>query len=283
MQSERVILQLPAFIKGTVVKRPSAICKTPYVADVQDENGTKLLGHTAALGCCGLVDSGESIYMVEVNNKKNVCSHKIMLSERHERGVSYLVGTDPKVAETIVESCIRKNYLSALSHVKTLMREQTFLNSRFDFTGYDSCGRQFILEVKNVPLADYEDCTAKERKKMNFDDRDITDKVAYFPDGYRKHKNAPVSERAIKHIQELKSIRVNQNIRTIICYVIQRSDISSFQPSKLDPTYRRAVQEAISYGVELMTIVCEWSIDGSVRFVRDDILVNLFDKYEYEY
>lgn len=281
--SGKVILNVGDLIKGVVVKRPSLHCKTPYVADVQLDNDEMILGHTAALGCCGLVDKEAVVYMKMVESKKNVCSHKIMVSEREERGVKYLIGVDPKIAENVVENCIKKNYLSALSNVDSYQREKTFMNSRFDFTGIDADGKRFVLEVKNVPLADYEDCSAKERKKMNFDNRDIDDKVAYFPDGYRKHKNAPVSERAIKHIRELKDIHVNENIRSIICYVIQRSDVSRFQPSKLDPTYRLAVQEAISYGVEIMTIVCEWSLDGNIQFVTDQLPVSLFDRYEYEY
>ena len=59
------------------------------------------------------------------------------------------------------------------------------------------------MEVKNVPLADYEDVTAKDRKKMCFDDRSINSKVAYFPDGYRKKQTDTVSPRALKHINEL--------------------------------------------------------------------------------
>ena len=77
------------------------------------------------------------------------------------------------------------------------------MNSRFDFYGI-SDNKPFILEVKNVPLADYVDCENKEKKNMNFDNYDFKDKISYFPDGYRKKKNQPISERAIKHINELK-------------------------------------------------------------------------------
>jgi molybdopterin-guanine dinucleotide biosynthesis protein A len=55
--------------------------------------------------------------------------------------------------------------------------------------------RVFIMEVKNVPLADYEDITAKDRKGKCYDDRPLNSKVAYFPDGYRK-KAPTLSARA---------------------------------------------------------------------------------------
>ena len=41
-------------IRGTIVKRPSKHCKSPYVADVVLENGEEVIAHAPSLGCCGL-------------------------------------------------------------------------------------------------------------------------------------------------------------------------------------------------------------------------------------
>ena len=262
-------------IKGTVIKRPSQSCKTPYVADVNIDDTSTVLAHTASLGCCGLADKDATVYMIEKNNKKNVCSHKVIISEQTEKGITHLIGIDPKNAEEIVEHCLQKNCINSLKNVK-YKREQTFLNSRFDFTGTDEKGKTFILEVKNVPLADYVDCTSKEKKNLNFDNYNFNDKISYFPDGYRKKKNEPVSERALKHINELREIHKTHGYRTILCFVIQRTDISSFQPSIIDPQYKLAVQNAVANGVELMTIVCKWDYDGNVYFVKDNVPINLF-------
>ena len=38
---------------------------------------------------------------------------------------------------------------------------------------------------------------------MDFSDKKFNEKIAYFPDGYRKNKSTVVSERALKHINEL--------------------------------------------------------------------------------
>ena len=47
-------------VEGIIVKRPSAKCKTPYVADViLKERNESILGHTPALGCCGLSDKDQ--------------------------------------------------------------------------------------------------------------------------------------------------------------------------------------------------------------------------------
>lgn len=144
------------------------------------------------------------------------------------------------------------------------------IDSRFDFTGVDQNGIPFIIEVKNVSLADYEDVTAKERAKMDFRDREFNSKVAYFPDGYRKKTTDPVSPRALKHIRELTLIKKNP-MRCIMCYVIQRTDANRFQPSVIDPEYRNAFKEAIEAGVEIITMVVSWNRNGEATFIRDDL------------
>ena len=149
------------------------------------------------------------------------------------------------------------------------------VDSRFDFSGIDENGVPFIMEVKNVPLADYEDVTAKDRKKMSFDDRDINSKVAYFPDGYRKKSTDPVSPRALKHINELTLIKRMSKTRCIMCYVIQRTDVNRFQPSIIDLEYRNAFIKAMNAGVEIITMVIHWNRDGEAYFIRDNLPISL--------
>ena len=129
------------------------------------------------------------------------------------------------------------------------------------------------MEVKNVPLADYEDITSKDRKHKCYDDRAQNSKVAYFPDGYRKKSTDTVSPRALKHIRELTLVKRESKTRCIMCYVIQRPDVSSFQPSIIDPEYRAAVKNAIDIGVEIITMVVHWTKNGEAYFVRDDLPV----------
>ena len=267
------LFNVGTFTEGIVEKRPSLHCKTPYVADVIVQNKS-VMGHTAALGCCGLVDTSANVYMIPVTNSKNVCPYRIIVSKYHERENTFLVGVDPKMAESIVNTCLERRLFKNL-HFDSFEREKVFLNSRFDFTGIDEYNNRFIMEVKNVPLADYADCTAKEKRHMNFEDRHVTDKIAYFPDGYRKSRKEPVSERALKHVKELKEIHVKHGIRTILCFVIQRCDVSSFQPSVIDPYYRSAVQDAVAHGVELRTLVCRWSETGDVYLITEDLPINL--------
>ena len=187
------LYQVPNVSSATVIKRPSKTCKTPYVADVQLENDEAThMAHTACLGCGGLVDAGKEIVMKEVSNTKNVCKYRVSFAKVQERGMEHIVGVDPKLAEDMVEVALQKNYISTLKDVKEYQREKKFLNSRFDYCGVDANNVPFIMEVKNVPLADYVDCLAKEKKKdWTFVIETCVAKSHTFPMAIGKSKQIP--------------------------------------------------------------------------------------------
>jgi DNA-binding sugar fermentation-stimulating protein len=210
------------------------------------------------------------------------CEYRIYLSVIREKSEEIIVGIHPKLAEELTEMAIKSNLLSKLQNVKSYRREtaiflENYVDSRFDFTGIDENENPFIMEVKNVPLADYEDMSAKDRKKMNFEQREFTSKVAYFPDGYRKNPKDTVSPRALKHLKELTYIKQKSVTRCIMCYVIQRTDVNRFQPSIIDPFYREAFAIALNAGVEMITMVIQWTRDGRAYFIRDDLPIS-FEK-----
>jgi len=273
------------------VSRPSKLCKTPYVADIELHDGSIVQAHCASMGCCGLSEKESYVYASPIKSntsqtKSKVCSYKIYLAnfceEKIINGQLYInkqfIGVDPKLAETLVENALTKNYLKTLTNIKTYRREVKLLNSRFDFAGIDEQGKYFVLEVKNVPLADYADVSSTDRKKMikhgDFTNIPINEKISYFPDGYRKKKGAVVSERALKHINELAEITYSKIIRPIICFVVQRTDITSFQASVLDPIYKEAFNEAIKKGVEIIVLVVSWNADGEATFISCDLPIN---------
>jgi DNA-binding sugar fermentation-stimulating protein len=283
--SSNLLLSLENLIEGVVVKRPSKYIKTPYVADIIPiGEDSSVLAHTASLGCCGLADANAPVLMAPItsktNSKKNTdkikCEYRVYLSILKERGNEMFVGIHPKLAEDLTESALKRNLLSNLQHIKSYKRETTIyvegkVDSRFDFSGIDCNGVPFIMEIKNVPLADYEDITAKDRKKKCYDEFEYSSKVAYFPDGYRKKTTDTVSPRALKHIKELALIKRESKTRCIMCYVIQRTDVDRFQPSIIDPEYRAAFKDAREAGVEIITLVVKWTREGEAYFVRDDL------------
>lgn len=287
MTPNKILMKIENLVEGQIVKRPSKVIKSPYVADViYDTN--EILAHSASLGCCGLADIGSTILMTKQENKnkknkeeqKKKCEYRIYLSVKTEKGQEQIIGIYPKLAEQLVENALKNNYLSKLKNIEEYRRETAIfidgvVDSRFDFSGIDENGQRFIMEIKNVPLADYEDVNVKERKNKNYDSYDVNSKIAYFPDGYRKKQTDTISPRALKHIKELTALKnMYENTRCLMCYVIQRTDVASFQPSLIDPQYREAFYEAMYNGVEIITLVVGWNRNGEAFFVRDDLPIN---------
>ena len=77
MECQPIIHQIDTpLIRVEIIKRPSASIKSPYVADILLPDGTQTLGHTPALGCCGLVEPSKFVYAIETPGNK--CSHRIL-------------------------------------------------------------------------------------------------------------------------------------------------------------------------------------------------------------
>ena len=262
-------MKLESVVSGTVLKRPSASIKSPYVADVLLDDGRTILAHSAALGCCGLSDKGATIWLQSMPAKKGAdakCSHRVCLSTLYDtvREKSVTVGIFPKYAEELAEKALVGNHFRSLQGIQKYRRETVLkvdglVDSRFDFSGIDGQGCPFLMEIKNVPLADYEDCVPR-KPGSSYMDMEFAEKVAYFPDGYRKKASDPVSPRALKHIRELTIIRGMSKTRCILCFVVQRSDVNRFTASVADPEYKTAFEEARNSGVEIVVMVVEWRI-----------------------
>lgn len=252
---DKVFLKLDNLQEALIIKRPSRYIKSPYVADI-DIDGVSYLGHTPSLGCCGLAEKDKNVYVSKLGDKTK-CQYRVELSLT-SNGV--IVGISPKLAEKIVYSALKQQSISGLS-VRSLAKEYKILNSRFDFIGETCENRQFILEVKSVPL--------------------VKDNIAYFPDGYRKKKTDTISERAVKHITELMNIKQMYNeIRCILLFVIQREDAHAFQPSRDDGIYLNALRKAWLEGVEIKTLQVKWDNLGCCSYVSNSLPIILFDNYD---
>ena len=276
MTNVHILCELEDLIHGCVMKRPSATCKTPYVADISlqnDSSETSILGHTPALGCCGLVDKDAIVLLgKKKEQKKSVTSHIVYLSRftnTFTEKTTY-VGVHPGLAETIAENALSLNLLSRLPNVQSYKRQVKHLNSRFDFAGIDRDGKPFVLEVKCVPLCKPKEFKSHKASHTPNSSVELTTR-AYFPDGYRKKKDEPVSPRALKHVQELQIMATQHNHRALLCFVILRSDATTFEINEHDPIYKSAVDEAIANGVEIITLQVHWTESGIAYFVTDSL------------
>ena len=284
------LFNIPNLVFATVISRPSKTVKSPYVADIKilDETyaekhgfdiNTLYLCHTPSLGCGGLIEKDKQIMVIANNNPKSqtkfICC--LGLYEEFNKSRSILIGVHPNYAEKIVEQCLLTDKLNLIRvNKKKLDTQYTIEQSRFDFHGFTEENTEFILEVKTVPIAKYIDDYDKNTLKIDTTDMLFDNKIALFPVGFQKKKYDVVSERALKHLNHLESIKLNNpKIRTIITYVIQRTDVSSFQASIIDPTYKETLKRVFNNGVEIFTIIVEWRGNGDCLFITDTFKINL--------
>jgi len=110
------LLTLGRLIRGTLIKRPSATIRSPYVADVKipGKNDT-VLAHAPALDVGGLCFPGSDVYMLE-RPPGGKTSHSIELvcgdpvNEGEDSGV--LVGAKPHLGEVIAEEVLKRGLIT---------------------------------------------------------------------------------------------------------------------------------------------------------------------------
>lgn len=240
------LFNVDKFYKGCIIKRPSLSIKSPYIADVSMCSGEKSLAHTPSLGCCGLANanSGFECYFTKSKNKKRASKYTLDVV----RVGKVLIGINPMYANDIVQSMIEKKIINL--KFTNMKREAKIGNSRFDFV-LEKTRKDIIIEVKNVPLA----LDPKTNCKYDTISSNM-DKIAVFPDGYKKTKDSTVSERAIKHINEL--IHLQGKYETYLVFIIQRKDCKYFSPSDVDPLFRKTLKKAKDAGVKIMAYSVYW-------------------------
>lgn len=267
---DQSIYKLSKIYKALVLSRPSKVCKSPYLCDIQVFDGNEniiednVMAHSPALGCCGLIAKDAYVLCTKsesTKNKSKYIIHQVLQNDS-------IIGVNPMLANPIVKSLLLNNKIDEFRDISELQSEVTIDESRFDYTFLTKSGQKVFLEVKNVPLADVVDISAKERKRKDLSQYDLSKKIAIFPDGYRKNKSEPISARALKHVNHLASIRrEDPNIICALLYLIQRNDVVSFKPSSLDTIYEQAVYDAQKCGVMILPICVEW-IDNECHYLK---------------
>jgi sugar fermentation stimulation protein len=251
------IYSLPPLYNALVLYRPSKVCKSPYLADVRvfDENDEviedNIMAHSPALGCCGLISSNKYVLCTKSLSTKNKSKY-VINHVLQENGSS--IGVNPMLANPIVKSLLLNNMIPDFMNITGIKAEITVNESRFDFTFLQENGQRVYLEVKNVPLV------VQSSNENN--------KTAFFPDGYRKNKEATISERALKHVNHLASIhKENPEIICVLLFLIQRNDVDYFMPSLADPIYYNALYDAYESGVKIIPVCMEWT-DNECNFLK---------------
>jgi len=175
------------------------------------------------------------------------------------------IAINPKIAIEVMESAIEKHLMTLLPPVKQFKRNieiklEGKVDSTFSFVGFCTDGVPFIMEVNNVPFAEYNHGTRVKK------DNRFSSKTAYFPG-----KNCTNTAEMIKKIKDLTTIKQESVTRCLLGYVVERTDIDRLEFSAYNNEYRAAVRTAVENGVDIVPLVITWTKEGVAIYVTDKL------------
>jgi DNA-binding sugar fermentation-stimulating protein len=240
-------------MRATVVKRPSAAIKSPYVADIRLDDGQVGLCHTPGLGCCGLVEAGRVIYVTagRTGSKTSFTTH---LAECNDETGLYYVGIHPMVSNSAA-----RGLLSTISATATWASEVVVDDhTRLDYVGTLANGKKIYVEVKTAMVSkqcDVERCGRR----------------AIFPEGYRKSMKETISPRAVKHAETLAALITKEDTEAcILLFMIPRADCGAGMDINVrDETYYEAVSAAAAAGVQVRAFALDYALDSTVSLSKE--------------
>ena len=190
-----------------------------------------------------------------------------------------MVGANPNFCNKMVRVALENGWVQGIPKFekKEIKSEASIDESRFDFKCVKD-STTYYIEVKGVPNACISDVkmSPKKKSKAQTEINMAADKIAYFPDGYRKTADEAISPRALKHVEHLARLAKEPDTNCVLLFVVQRKDCKSFQPTKNDPKYRFAVHKASKEGVTVLAHTAVW--EGVKATWGGTLPVNLKDE-----
>lgn len=274
------LLNIGPLTPGTILRRPSSIIRSPYVADVVLPDGSVILAHSPALDVGGLASVDSKVLLSErPPGGKTQYTIELVYCTGPECGVSgeELVGANPRLGEKIAKKAIEQNLLG---YGTESIREQVTMNdSRVDFVlGEADGGQEHIIEVKNVVCADYRAATAPEKKGKNHCVVSVDlpaeeyKRAGIFPWGRLGQEfkgEKVVSERAIKHVRNLSKLcsKSGGGHRASVLFVVNRGDCEVMRAChEQDEVFAREMKKAKESGVGVDAFRVRWTEEGEAWF-----------------
>lgn len=220
-------MRYKSIIPGIFLERPNR-----FIAYIKID-GKRETVHVKNTGrCAELLKAGARVYLQESDNPDRKTRWDLIAVEKEDaKGNTKLVNMDSQVPNQVVKEWIEKGGL--IKGATLVKPEYTYGNSRIDLY-VETNERKILIEVKGVTL--------EEEGRVRFPD-------------------AP-SERAVKHVEELKAA-VRQGYEAYVFFVIQMRDVRYFTPNAdTHPAFAKALREAAGDGVRVVAYDCEVSPDA---------------------
>lgn len=231
MKDDTKELRLPfprALTKAIFIERPNRFIIHCQIAET-DEIAVAHLADPGRLK--ELLLPGKTVWLMDHDNASRKTKWTAILCENETN--SGLVSINTALPNKLVGKALKAGTLSEFAGWHYKKSEYTLGNSRWDFLLENDKGKELLLEVKSVTLAEG-------GKGM-------------FPDA--------VTARGTKHVEELA--KRSSDYTTAILFIVQREDVSFVTTAKhIDPKFDRALKEAQVAGVKLFARSCCITVDG---------------------
>ena len=187
------------------------------------------LAHCPSLGVSGLLNNESKFLCSKNENSTRKSKYTVELTYLPSTlNTTVLTNTNPQFGNKLFASIIKNNIINEYINPLIVQPEKKYKDSRFDFYIKKADNKEEYIEVKSVVLCNFDNKEyPKFIKNPEIHRLNTYKKGAIFPDGFRKNKNVPISERAIKHLKTLIDCKKN-NYDASLYFIVQRDDCDYF-------------------------------------------------------
>ncbi len=233
------VIYSPPLIEARLVRRHKR-----FLADVELEDGSLLRAHCPNTGAMtGCSDPGSRVWLWDSGNEQRKYRHTLELVAA---GADWVCVNTAR-ANQVIAAAIEEARIPLLAGYESLRREPAIPGGkgRFDLKLSDAAKGDCYVELKSLTLG-------------------LTDGCGAFPD--------TPSERALKHVAQLRRVRSEMRCRAVLMYCVMHSGVRiATTADAIQPAYGEQVRRAMAEGVEVYAWRClptpqELIVDGRLPF-----------------
>lgn len=214
----------PPLIEARLVRRHKR-----FLADVELADGSPLRAHCPNTGAMtGCSEPGSRVWLWDSGNERRKYRHTLELVAAGDHWVC----VNTARANQVMAAAIEDAQVPPLAGYESLRREPAIPSGkgRFDLLLSDATKGDCYVELKSLTLG--------------------------LADGYGAFPDAP-SERALKHVAELRRVRSELRCRAVLMFCVMHSGVRiATTADAIQPAYGEQVRQAMAEGVEVYAWRC---------------------------